>query len=305
MATTQKRLLVLVLGTMAAVVMAASVAFACAAITTIKLESASAAAGSTIEGRGDAFRHGDGFGNVVLTFENREGQQLWTGPVAEDRTVNFSFTVPDVAPGHYALVATQAGADGKPVPGSPARTTLQVTPAAAASGAAVAQTEAAGSPAPAPAPVEEAAAPAPAAVAPAQASATEQPAAAAPAPAAPAPAATAPTTTAPAATAPAASAPGAAATAVTPEVTQSAPAAVTQPAAAATPKQFTHEATVSPTASTVSSSLPEVREAVSASVPVLDGGLGLSALAAVLGMAMSILFLARKRRGIGMAVARF
>lgn len=302
MATTQKRLLVLVLGTMAAVVMAASVAFACAAITTIKLESASAAAGSTIEGRGDAFRHGDGFGNVVLTFENREGQQLWTGPVAEDRTVNFSFSVPDVAPGHYALVATQAGADGKPVPGSPARTTLQVTPAAAASGAAVAQTEAAGSPAPAPAPVEEAAAPAPVAVAPAQASATEQPAA--PAPAAPAPA-TAPTTTAPAATAPAASAPGAAATAVTPEVTQSAPAAVTQPAAAATPKQFTHEATVSPTASTVSSSLPEVREAVSASVPVLDGGLGLSALAAVLGMAMSILFLARKRRSIGMAVARF
>lgn len=299
MATTQKRLLVLVLGTMAAVVMAASVAFACAAITTIKLESASAAAGSTIEGRGDAFRHGDGFGNVVLTFETREGQQLWTGPVAEDRTVNFSFTVPDVAPGHYALVATQAGADGKPVPGSPARTTLQITPAAAASGAAVAQTEAAGTPAPAPAPVEEAAAPAPApapaAVAPAQASATEQPAAA------PAPAAPAPTTTAPAATAPAATAPGAAATPVTPEVTQSA----TQPAAAATPKQFTNEATVSPAASTVSSSLPEVREAVSASVPVLDGGLGLSALAAVLGMAMSVLFLARKRRGIGMAVARF
>lgn len=292
MATTQKRLLVLVLGAMAAVVMAASVAFACAAITTLTLESGTAAAGSTVDGRGDAFRHGDGFENVVLSFESRDGQQLWTGPVAEDRTVQYSFTVPNVAPGHYALIATQLTADGKPVPGSPARTTLQVTAPAAASGAAVAQTEVATMPAPAP--VEEVAAPAPApvpeAVAPAQATATE-PAAAAPA-------------------APAAVTPPAAVTAPAPvEAPAPAQATVTEPAAAvvapaATPRQFLVDAPAV-VASAAPSMLPSLRE-IAGSAPAAGGsGLGLYALAGILGMGMSVLFLARKRRGVGMAVARF
>lgn len=146
MATTNRRVLVLVLGALAGMVVAASAAFACAAITSITMSSSSAAAGSTLDFRGDAFRDGpeqaveDGprpVSDVVVRWNSRTGEELWSGR-SENRTIAGSITVPaGTAPGQYMIVATQSYTDtGDPVPGSPARVSLEVT-GAAASGAAV------------------------------------------------------------------------------------------------------------------------------------------------------------------------
>lgn len=200
MATTHKRLLVLVLGAMAGMLVAASAAYACASLATLKLDNATAAVGTTVDGRGDSFRDGDGFTPVTLHLETRDGDVLWSG-TTENRTINFSFTVPDVEPGVYALVGVQKFVDGRPAAGTPARTTLEITPAGGASAAsAVTETSPAAAPVPA-APAQEAA-PAAAVEAPAAATQTQAAAVVEPAPAAPA-AAAAPAPVTPAAPAPA------------------------------------------------------------------------------------------------------
>lgn len=142
--TMQKRLLVLVVGAMAGMVVAASAAFACANLTTINLSEDSAAAGSTVGFRGDAFRDSSEekpASDVVVHWNSRSGEVLWSGPSA-NRTVEGTFTVPNVEPGNYMVVATQFYEDtGDPVPGAPARASIEVT-SAQASGAAVSRTQA-------------------------------------------------------------------------------------------------------------------------------------------------------------------
>lgn len=233
MATTQRRLLVLVLGAMAGVVVAASAAFACANLAAITLSTNTAAPGSTVEFRGDAFRDGpaepqeegpDAVTDVVVRWNSRSGEELWSGR-SENRTVTGSFTVPDVSAGHYMVVATQYYVEsGAPVAGAPARASIEVTGAPASSGAvASASAEQGGA---APAASDESAAPAPAPEeAPAPAAATT-----APQQSTAAPSAAASTPEAPAATsAPAASNSGASAAAATPpaasDTGQAAPAA--------------------------------------------------------------------------------
>lgn len=126
MATTQRRLVV-VLGVMVGLLAAASIAYACGVISTLKLDQEQAAPGDTVTGQGDVFREGEGFNDAEVRWGSREGQVLWSGSPGEDRTIHPEFTVPDVEPGSYMVLATQTDAEGNPVAGSPARTTIEVT----------------------------------------------------------------------------------------------------------------------------------------------------------------------------------
>lgn len=313
MATTTRRLFVVVLGVLAASLAAASVAFACANLTTLKFASDSAEAGSSLDFRLDRFRNGEGFSDIVMTFQTHDGDVVWSGPAGEDRGASGSITVPDVAEGHYAFIATQTDAEGKPVSGAPARASLHITGGAA--GAAVSAQEAPATAA-APAPVEEApAAPAPEA-APAQASTAPVETSTAPA--------TATTEAAPSTQAAASSTPaaapaqpateqGAAASAATPAETTAATvphqvtafdrfAAVERAAANSAPAAL---ATVP--AADVATAQPAGASAAAQTAlteaPALASTLALWMLAGVAAFGLAVL--ATRRRGFGMAVARF
>lgn len=316
MATTTRRLFVVVLGVMAASVAAASVAFACANLTTLKFSTDSAAAGSSVDFRLDRFRNGEGFSDIVMTFETRDGAVVWAGPAGDDRGASGSITVPDVAPGHYAFIATQTDAEGKPVSGAPARASLQITGGAA--GASVSAQEAPAAAAAPAAPAEEAAAPAAAAPAPAAAATAPVQASTAPAAAATeaAPATQAATSSAPTA---AASTPvteqGAAASAATPA--EATTATLAQPTAfdrfaaverAAAAAQYSAAATVATApAAELAAAQPAGATAAAqtalAEVPALASTLALWMLGGVAAFGLAVL--ATRRRGLGMAVARF
>lgn len=335
--TTQKRLLVLVLGTMAGMLMAASAAFACANLTTINLSTQSAAPGSTVDFRADAFRDStdeNPASDIVVHWDAQDGPALASGP-SVNRTLEGSFTVPDVESGQYIVVATQYYIDtGDPVPGAPARQSIEVT-GAEASGAAVQSTQAsegdagaAGAPAPA---AEEggAASPSGPAEAPAQASSAPQESAAAPPAAAsgPAPAAspqvsaTSPsqTTAATPSSPPAASStpatqdasPAAAVMTSSPAVEQAARFAAAERAAglhevAAVPVSQAGEAArfaaTERAASTTGAAAPQATTSWSALPSAAAAGWGLLAL--VLAMGAALMTTRRRRRGMGLAVGR-
>lgn len=142
--TARQRLLVIVVG-MAGMVLAASAAFACANLVTINVSEHSATPGSTVTFRVDATRDDPApdaeqpreVSDVVVRWNGHDGQELARGR-SVNRTMSGSITIPDdVAPGRYMILANQTYTDtGVPVPGAPARTTIEVT-AAQASGAAV------------------------------------------------------------------------------------------------------------------------------------------------------------------------
>ncbi|MEX2619047.1 MAG: hypothetical protein WD250_02395 [Egibacteraceae bacterium] len=316
MATTTRRLFVVVLGVLAASMAAASVAFACANLTTLVFSSDTAEAGSTLDARMDRFRDGEGFSDIVMTFETRDGAVLWSGPAGEDRGADATITVPNVDPGHYAFVATQTDAEGKPVAGAPARASLEIT----GGGAAAVSAQEAPATAAVPASVEEApaAAPAPEAVpapatAPAQASTAPVETSAAPASTEAASSTQAAASSAPAA-APAqpATEQGAAASAATPAETTA--ATVAQPTAfdrfaaverAAATSTAATLATVP--AADVAAAQPAGASAAAQTAlteaPALASTLALWMLAGVAAFGLAVL--ATRRRGFGMAVARF
>ena len=194
----------------------ASFAYACTSLATLSVTPAEGTSGATIAGVGKNFiPHGTDRPStepVVVRFNSRTGTPLWSGRPDASGNIAFSFTVPDVAPGQYTIIATQNDANGLPASGTPARVAFTVAPSAVQElpiAVAPADEPAAAEPAPAAAPAETAT-PAPAT--------RPTPRVRVAPPAAPAPAATA--TPAPAAAAPA------------PEAT---PAPVAEPAPAVTP----------------------------------------------------------------------
>ena len=208
-------------GAVAVPLVAASIAYACGALASISVTPASGDVGATVEGVGRGFSNSHGGAPssepVVIHFDSRNGPVLWSGRPDGSGNIEFRFTVPQVAPGSYTLIATQNNADGVPAPGTPARAAFTVTgpapaPAAAPVAAAPQPTAAAPAPAPAAAPTGTATASPTAAtaprvrVAPTQSTATAGATASAPA-AAPAPAATPAPAAAPAADPAAAPAP--------------------------------------------------------------------------------------------------
>jgi len=62
----------------------------------------------------------------VLHWNGATGPELATAKPDQVGNVSMSVVVPKADPGYYVIVATQTGADGKPVYGTPARTSFQV-----------------------------------------------------------------------------------------------------------------------------------------------------------------------------------
>lgn len=159
-----RRMAVLVLGAAAAMLMAASVAYACGPSATMGLDATAGAPGTTVTGAGYNFSKAGEAGLTDATAElhwhTRDGAVLWSGTPAEDGSLDISFTVPDVAPGHYLVIVYQQSEEGVTPGRQPARARFQVT-AASASSVAPAAVEEPASAAP-PAPAAEHTAPAPA-----------------------------------------------------------------------------------------------------------------------------------------------
>jgi len=117
-----------VVGALVAVpLVAASIAYACTALATLSLNPASGDAGAQVSGSGRAFSSAPTAEPVVVRFNSRSGPVLWTGRPDGAGNINFTFAVPNVAPGSYAVIATQNNADGHPVGGTPARAAFTVT----------------------------------------------------------------------------------------------------------------------------------------------------------------------------------
>lgn len=105
-------------------------AFACVELASLLLAVNEAAPGDQVAGTGKGFSDSHGGGPsaepVVVHFGSSTGPILWAGRPGADHAVSFTFTVPAVPPGEYAVVATQTNADGEPAPGTPARAVLTV-----------------------------------------------------------------------------------------------------------------------------------------------------------------------------------
>ena len=222
----RRPLYLMALGAVAVPLVAASIAYACGALASLSVGTQSADVGSTVSGVGRGFSNSHGGAPsaepVVLHFNTRNGPVLWTGRPDPSGNIEFTFSVPRVGSGSYALIATQNNADGVPSSGTPARAMFSVAgpiaDAIAAEAAAPAAEPVAAAPAPAPV-----ATPAPAAAPQTATAPRVRVAPAAPAPAAPV-AAPAPAAT-PAPAVEATPAPEAApAPAVTPAAPEAAPA---------------------------------------------------------------------------------
>lgn len=103
----------------------AAAAFACTALATLGASSTSASAGSNlaITGAGFAAKAGT---PVILHWNGANGPEVGRAVPDASGDISTNLTVPESTPGYYVLVATQAGEDGKPVYGTPARASLQV-----------------------------------------------------------------------------------------------------------------------------------------------------------------------------------
>lgn len=117
--------------------MAGAVAFACTPLSQIQVSSPTARAGEAVSVSGSAFRPavihaGSAITNpVTLRWATSDGPVLATADPDGHGRISASFAVPDVAPGYYVLLATQAGPGGVAEPGEPARAVLQVVGAGA------------------------------------------------------------------------------------------------------------------------------------------------------------------------------
>ncbi|MGH9164110.1 MAG: hypothetical protein ACRDZW_01175 [Acidimicrobiales bacterium] len=100
-------------------------AFACTNLATISTPSPAAPAGTNIAISGASFAAAAGT-PVVLHWNGVNGPEVARTVPDKSGNIAANFTVPKADAGYYVIVATQAGADGKPVYGTPARSSFQV-----------------------------------------------------------------------------------------------------------------------------------------------------------------------------------
>lgn len=101
---------------------------------TVTVRPATVAVGATLTGTGTGFSP-EGAA-VQIHFDSTAGPSMWSGRAGESGSISFAFAIPSVAPGDHAVVATQTGSDGDPVPGTPVSVAIHVTPAPTASASA-------------------------------------------------------------------------------------------------------------------------------------------------------------------------
>jgi hypothetical protein len=118
---------VLVLAVPLAVV---ATAFACGSLATLKLSRAAAKPGDQIFASGGNFNSSPRASTVQLRFNSRSGAVLWEGRPNPNGRLGGSFAAPAARPGHYVIVATQIGPDGRPAAGTPGRAPLRIKKAA-------------------------------------------------------------------------------------------------------------------------------------------------------------------------------
>lgn len=138
--TNRKRMLTrggVVGAALVAVTFVAASAWACVSLATISLDPGKGAPGATVSGKLTGFGYNSSFSDVFVRWGGPEGPVVAKAkpdvPAGGSATGNgqgntsFTMTVPaDVAPGTYAVTATQTDATGAPVWGTPARATFVV-----------------------------------------------------------------------------------------------------------------------------------------------------------------------------------
>jgi hypothetical protein len=114
---------------------AASVAWACGILATLKLDTKVAAPGQAVTATGRNYGTSN-VSDVTIRLRSRDGQVLATSTPLAGGVLNATFPLPaNLSPGWYVLVATQTNnSNGTPKAGTPGRTTLRVQ-GTAASGA--------------------------------------------------------------------------------------------------------------------------------------------------------------------------
>lgn len=122
--------LIAMLAVTGAFAVSAALAYACTLQPTLSLTEGSATPGSTVSGTGEFFSKTGG--PVQLHFNSLDSAVVWSGRPSAIGRIAFAFEVPDVAPGDYTIVATQAAlGTGRPVAGTPSRAPLTVVAAPA------------------------------------------------------------------------------------------------------------------------------------------------------------------------------
>lgn len=108
-------------------------AWACVALATVELNPGTGAPGTSIEGKTSGFSSDPTYSDVEVRWASATGPlvaKFKPGPVGSS---SFKFTVPQAAPGTYAVIATQRDESGNPAWGTPARATFTVPGAAVGS----------------------------------------------------------------------------------------------------------------------------------------------------------------------------
>jgi len=127
---TSRRRTAVFFGAVAAPVIAASAAFACQSLTPAQVSPKSGPSGTTATVTANNFSTAASASDVTVRLDSRNGPVLWTGRPAANRSVTATVTV-NAPAGYHTLLVTQYAASGAPIAGSPARTSFQVTGAAA------------------------------------------------------------------------------------------------------------------------------------------------------------------------------
>jgi len=124
--------LLLVFGAMVPLA-AASVAWACGTLTTLKLDTKLASPGQQVTATGKNYSAAAGASAVTISLQTRNGAVLASTPANPDGTINQTFSLPGtLSPGWYVVIAKQFNANGTPKTGTPGRTTLRIQGSAAA-----------------------------------------------------------------------------------------------------------------------------------------------------------------------------
>ena len=111
----------------------AATAFACANLTSLKLDRAAATPGTQVTAVGRNFNTNPAASPVQIRFNSRNGRVLLEGR-PEAGKVRGSFTVPQARAGDYVIVATQLAPNGRPASGTPGRAPLTIRRSSGSSG---------------------------------------------------------------------------------------------------------------------------------------------------------------------------
>jgi LPXTG-motif cell wall-anchored protein len=131
---TQRRLLVFVMAA-AVPVVAASAAFACQSLATLRVTPNSGPSGTSVTATGSNYNTAASSSDVVLHLDARNGAELARTRPSARGSINVTFPV-RAATGGHVIVATQYSADGTPRAGTPGRASFNVTSAGVASASA-------------------------------------------------------------------------------------------------------------------------------------------------------------------------